>query len=358
MSRLERKINRGTESKISGRFDSTHREKDPEFQDELPSPKTILLEERAKTIVSKNDCPDLRFTLSINPYRGCEHGCIYCYARPNHAYADLSPGIDFETKIFAKRNAPELLRRYLSKQKGEVRTIQLAGVTDIYQPFERKLEITRELLKVFLEFRQPVAMITKSYLVTRDLDLLEELAFQNLVKVYISVTTLDSELWKRMEPRTANPDKRLDAIRKLSEKGVPTGVMAAPMIPGLNDNELESILQSAKESGARSAGMVFLRLPHEVAPLFLEWLEKNYPLKKEKVENLIRQSRGGKLYDSDYSSRMTGTGPYAETLWKRFRIARSRLSLNDSMSLNKGIFRIPENHRLRLTKGEVLFPGF
>ncbi|RHX85361.1 PA0069 family radical SAM protein [Leptospira stimsonii] len=353
----QRRINRGTESKIAGRFDSTYRESDPEFPDESPSPKTILFEERAKTIVTENDCPDLHFTRSLNPYRGCEHGCIYCYARPNHSYVDLSPGIDFETKIFAKRNAPDLLRKYLSKQNGEVVTIQLAGVTDIYQPIERKLEITRELLKVFLEFRQPVAMITKSYLVTRDMDLLEKLASQNLVKVYISVTTLDSELWRRMEPRTANPEKRLKAIRSLSELGVPTGVMAAPMIPGLNDHELETILQSAKESGAKTAGMVFLRLPFEVAPLFLDWLETNYPLKKEKVENLIRQARGGKLYDSDYSSRMVGTGPYAEILWKRFRIARNRLGLNDPMSLNKGIFRIPEKYQLRLTKGENLFPG-
>ncbi|AOP32926.1 DNA repair photolyase [Leptospira tipperaryensis] len=353
----QRKFNRGTESKISGRFDSITRERDPEYWEELPSPKTILFEEHAKTIVSENDCPDLYFTRSINPYRGCEHGCIYCYARPNHAYVDLSPGIDFETKIFAKRNAPELLRKYLSKQKGEVRTIQLAGATDAYQPTERKLEITRELLKVFIEFRQPVTLTTKSYLITRDLDLLETLASQNLTKVFISLTTLDSELWKKMEPRTASPERRLDSIRKLSDAGVPTGVLAAPMIPGLNDNELETILQAAKESGARSAGMVFLRLPFEVAPLFLDWLEKNYPLKKEKVENLIRQARGGKLYDSDYSSRMIGTGPYAEMLWKRFQISRKRLELNDSMSLNKELFRIPEIYRLRLTKGENLFPG-
>ncbi|MBM9576315.1 PA0069 family radical SAM protein [Leptospira sp. 201903070] len=351
------KINRGTESKISGRFETISREKNAEDPNEFLSPKTILLEEHAKTIVTENDCPDLGFTRSINPYRGCEHGCIYCYARPNHAYVDLSPGIDFETKIFAKRNAPELLRKYLAKQKGEVRTIQLAGVTDIYQPMERKLEITRELLKVFWEFRQPVAMITKSSLIIRDLDLLEKLASQNLAKVYISVTTLNSELWKKMEPRTASPERRLETIRKLAEAGVPTGVMAAPMIPGLNDNELETILQSAKESGARSAGMVFLRLPFEVAPLFLDWLEKNYPLKKEKIEKLIRQARGGKLYDSAYSSRMIGTGPYAEMLWKRFRFSRKRLQLEDSMSLNKKLFRIPETHRLRLTKGENLFPG-
>lgn len=351
------KINRGTQSKIPGRFESRTREADPEFEEDRMSPQTVLMEEKAKTIVSENDVPDLYFTKSINPYRGCEHGCIYCYARPNHAYVDLSPGIDFETKIFAKKNAHELLRKYLSKQKGEVHTIQLAGVTDIYQPAERKLEITRELLKVFLEFKQPVAMITKSYLVTRDLDLLEKLASENLVKVFISVTTLDSELWKRMEPRTASPERRLEAIRKLSEIGVPTGVMAAPMIPGLNDIELERILENSKASGARSAGMVFLRLPYEVAPLFIDWLEKNYPLKKDKVENLIRQARGGKLYDSDYKTRMIGSGNYAEMLWKRFLTARKRLELEDRMSLNKNLFRIPDIYRIRLTKGESLIPG-
>lgn len=353
----KRKSNRGTEVKIPGRFESTIRERDPFDDEEQLSPRTIFMDERAKSIVSENDCPDLGFTRSINPYRGCEHGCIYCYARPNHAYVDLSPGIDFETKIFVKKNAPALLRKYLAKQKGEVHTIQLAGVTDIYQPAERKFEITRELLQVFLEFKQPVAMITKASLVTRDLDLLESLAFHNLAKVYISVTTLDHELWKRMEPRTANPDKRLETIRKLASAGVPTGVMAAPIIPGLNDNELETILRSAQSSGARSAGMVFLRLPHEVAPLFLDWLEKNYPLKKDKIEGLIRQARGGKLYDSDYATRMFGTGPYAEMLWKRFRIARDRLGLNDSMRLNKTLFRIPDIYKLRLTKGENLFPG-
>ncbi|TGM97953.1 PA0069 family radical SAM protein [Leptospira yasudae] len=352
------KINRGTVSKIPGRFEPTKREIEPEFQNEEMSPRTILLEERAKTIVSENDCPDLGFTRSINPYRGCEHGCIYCYARPNHAYVDLSPGIDFETKIFAKKNAPELLRKYLSKQKENIHTIQLAGVTDIYQPAERKLEITRELLKVFLEFKQPVALITKSFLVTRDIDLLEQLASYNLTKVYISVTTLDQELWKRMEPRTANPERRLEAIRKLADAGIPTGVMAAPMIPGLNDIELERILENAKQAGAKSAGMVFLRLPYEVAPLFLDWLEKNYPLKKDKVEHLIRQARGGKLYDSDYSVRMTGAGNYAEMLWKRFFAARKRLDLQDNMSLNKTLFKIPDIYRIRLTKGEVLFPGF
>ncbi|TGK36422.1 PA0069 family radical SAM protein [Leptospira gomenensis] len=352
----KRNNNRGTEVKIPGRFESIIREKEPFEAEEQPSPKTIFLEEKAKSIVSENDCPDLGFTRSINPYRGCEHGCIYCYARPNHAYVDLSPGIDFETKIFVKKNAPNLLRNYLAKQKGNVHTIQLAGVTDIYQPAERKFEITRELLRIFLEFKQPVALITKSSLVTRDLDLLENLAFHNLTKVYVSVTTLDHSLWKRMEPRTAHPEKRLETIQSLVKAGVPTGVMVAPIIPGLNDSELETILRAAQSSGARSAGMVFLRLPHEVAPLFLDWLEKNYPLKKDKIEGLIRNARGGKLYDADYSTRMYGTGPYAEMLWKRFRISRDRLGLNDPIRLNKTLFRVPDRYKLRLTKGENLLP--
>jgi DNA repair photolyase len=281
----------------------------------------------ARTIIARNRSPDIPFSQSINPYRGCEHGCIYCYARPTHSYLDLSPGRDFETEIFYKPNAVELLRAELARPGYEVSPIAFGANTDPYQPIERQLEVTRALLELLLEHRHPVTIVTKGSLILRDLDLLAAFAELDLIAVSVSVTTLDDELKRRMEPRTAGPKQRLAMIKALAAAGVPTGVMAAPMIPALNDHELERILEAAAECGAGSAGYVLLRLPHEVEPLFVEWLRAHYPDRAPHVLSLLKQLHGGAVYDSSFGSRQRGSGPFAALLAARFEKARRRYGL-------------------------------
>ncbi|WP_068828886.1 PA0069 family radical SAM protein [Pseudomonas sp. BMS12] len=321
---------RGTASNPHNRFAAQRiiASDDGWFQEVPPSRATEVRVEMAKTIITRNQSPDLPFDRSLNPYRGCEHGCIYCYARPSHAYWDLSPGIDFETKLIAKRNAPALLEQQLSKPGYEPAPINLGANTDPYQPIEREQRLTRACLEVLLRYRHPLTIVTKGALILRDLDLLAELAERRLVSVYISLTTLDDELKRILEPRAAAPSARLRAIRVLRQHKVPVGVLCSPMIPMINDMELEALLQAAKEAGAQSANYMLLRLPREVAPLFEEWLQAHHPQRAEHVLSLIRQSRGGELYDSRFGARFRGEGAFAELLAQRFALAIRRLGLN------------------------------
>jgi DNA repair photolyase len=295
---------------------------------EKPAPKTRFYRDTTKSILVKNDSPDIPFTWSLNPYRGCEHGCVYCYARPYHEYLGLSSGLDFESMIFVKEDAPRLLAEELAKPSWTPESVALGGVTDVYQPVERKLEITRRCLQVFADARHPCGLVTKNHLVTRDVDVLSDLAKNKLARVFVSLTTLDAELARRMEPRASTPSKRLDAIRTLAKAGVHVGVMTAPMILGLNDHEMPKLLEAAADAGALSAGYVALRLPHQLGPLFEDWLERNYPDRKEKVLNQIRAVRGGGLNDPRFGSRMRGTGIFAEHLSQLFKLTCRKLGLN------------------------------
>ncbi|POF38710.1 radical SAM protein [Pseudomonas laurylsulfativorans] len=290
--------------------------------------------ETAKTIITRNTSPDLPFDRSINPYRGCEHGCIYCYARPSHAYWDMSPGLDFETRLIAKTNATDVLEEQLSKRGYQCAPINLGSNTDPYQPIEREYQITRKTLEVLLRYRHPVTIVTKGSLILRDLDLLTELARQRLVAVMISLTTLDDELKRILEPRAAAPKARLRAIGVMRDAGIPVGVLCSPMIPMINDSELESLLCEAHAAGAQSAAYMMLRLPLEVAPLFEEWLGAHYPQRATHVLSLIRQSRGGELYDSRFGARMRGEGPFADLLAQRFAKAIKRLGINHREGFN------------------------
>ncbi|WP_434135382.1 PA0069 family radical SAM protein [Pseudomonas luteola] len=321
---------RGTGSNPHNRYAPTRSEAydDGWFQDLPPTQATEIRLETAKTVISRNTSPDIPFEQSLNPYRGCEHGCIYCYARPTHAYWDLSPGLDFETRLIAKTNLAEALEGELSKPGYVCKPIAIGGNTDPYQPIEREQRLTRQALEVLLRYRHPATIITKGTLILRDLDLLSELAARGLIKVGISLTTLDDELKRTLEPRAAAPSARLKVIRTLSEAEVPVGVMCAPIIPMINDRELEHLLEAAHDAGARSAGYVLLRLPREVAPLFEEWLGAHYPQRAAHVMSLIRQSRGGEVYDSRFTTRMHGEGVFADLLEQRFRIALRRLGLN------------------------------
>jgi DNA repair photolyase len=291
---------------------------------------TEYYEDRGETILTENQSPDVPFTYSINPYRGCEHGCIYCYARPTHEYLDLSAGTDFESKIFVKRDAPERLSEEFQSENWTPQVVALSGNTDPYQPAEEQFEITRECLKIFLRHRNPVSIITKNYRITRDLDLLEQLAEKDLVKVHVSVTSLDRELIDVMEPRTTRPERRLRAIEELSDAGVPVGVNAAPMIPGLTDHELPSILEAADERGAESAAYIMVRLPGSVKELFEDWLERNFPDRKDKVLNQIRNTREGDLNDSNFGQRMKGSGEHAEFQNQLFETLCKKHELNNS----------------------------
>ena len=295
-----------------------------------PALRTAVTEERARSIISRNRSPDVGFSQSINPYRGCEHGCSYCFARPSHAYLNLSPGLDFETRLFAKANAAELLRRELARPGYVPRPIALGINTDAYQPIERRWRITRQLVEVLLETRHPFSLITKNALVERDIDLLAPLAAQRLVSVHFSVTSLDPHLSAKLEPRASAPHARLRAMRRLHEAGIPVGVMVAPVIPWINDAELEAVLEAAREAGASSAGYVLLRLPYEVAPLFRDWLQAHHPQRAEHVMSTLRQLRGGKDYDGSFGKRMRGEGVYAQLLSRRFALARKRLGFNAS----------------------------
>jgi DNA repair photolyase len=308
-----------------------------------PAPlRTTVTMQLARTIIAHNASPDIPFTQSINPYQGCEHGCIYCYARPTHAYHDLSPGLDFETRLFAQPNAPALLRAELAKRGYRCDPIALGTNTDPYQPIEREWKVTRGILEVLAEHEHPFTIVTKSALVERDLDLIAPMAAKNMARVYISITTLDKQLARSLEPRAAAPPRRLQAILALSGAGVPVGVLAAPVIPQLNDRDLEGILEAAAASGARHAGWIMLRLPLEVSPLFRDWLDAHYPLRAEHVMSVLRQLRGGRDYDAHFGARMRGTGPFAELIEKRFALACRRLGLNrDREPLDTSRFRPP-----------------
>jgi DNA repair photolyase len=322
---------RGALSNPSGRFAVSSSERLPEEEPEKIA--TTLRQDATRTILARNRSPDVPFTQSLNPYRGCEHGCIYCFARQTHAYLDLSPGQDFETQIFYKPKARELLEQELARPGYEVSPIALGMNTDAYQPAEKTLELTRGILELMLEVGHPVSLITKSALVLRDLDLLQALAAQNLVHAIVSLTTLDDELKRRMEPRTAGPAQRLSVVRELAAAGVPTGVIVAPLIPALNDHELERMLEAAAGAGARFAGYVLLRLPHELRPLFVEWLRSHYPDRAEHVLSLLRQMRGGRLNDPNFHSRQVGEGPFAALIRARFERAVRRLGLGRQAEL-------------------------
>jgi DNA repair photolyase len=303
---------------------------------------TIVTPELAKSIISTNSSPDISFDQSINPYRGCEHGCIYCYARPNHAYVGLSPGLDFETKLFVKANAAELLEAEFAKPSYRPKTIMLGGVTDIYQPIERGYGVTRALLEVMERWRHPVSLITKSQLVIRDIDILARLAERGLVKAAISVTTLDRRIARVMEPRAATPQRRIDSIRALTQAGVPTTVMMAPIVPAITDNEIEAVLQACAEAGASAAGYVALRLPLEIKDLFREWLAEHFPDRAARVISLVRSMRNGRDYDPEWGKRQRGEGPYAKLIADRFAAARRRFGLDKpSLPLDHTQFRRP-----------------
>ncbi|MER8535389.1 PA0069 family radical SAM protein [Mesorhizobium sp. M1005] len=325
--------NRGRSAGInpSGRFEPVSRHV---FDDgwnsleELPPFKTEVQVEKPRTIITRNESPDISFDRSINPYRGCEHGCVYCFARPTHSFMGLSPGLDFESKLFAKPDAARLLDKELSRDNYQPRTIAIGTNTDPYQPIEKQYRIMREILEVLEARGHPVGIVTKSALVTRDIDILSRMAERGLAKVALSVTTLDRMLARTMEPRAWTPTKRLEAIRQLSDAGIPASVMVAPIIPGLTDPEMERILDSAQAAGAREAGYVLLRLPLEVAPIFKDWLLRHYPDRYRHVMSLIRSMRDGKDYDSEWGKRMKGSGPYAWQIGRRFEIAAKRLGLN------------------------------
>src|SRR5213594_1696170 len=323
---------RGARSFVAGRFETLAREPfddgwTPEERDAAEL-QTSVTEERARSIISRNDSPDIGFSQSINPYRGCEHGCIYCYARPSHAYLELSPGLDFETKLFAKTNAAELLRAELSKPGYAPSPIAIGANTDCYQPIERKFRITRQIVEILAECEHPFTMVTKSALVERDLDLLAPMAEKNLVKVFVSIASLDRTLARKLEPRAASPQRRMDVLRNLAQAGVPCGVMVAALIPGLNDKTLEEVLEAASAAGAAEAAYVIMRLPNELKDLFKEWLAEHYPQRAEHVISIVRQMRGGKDNDPRFGTRMTGTGNYAELMEKRFDIACRKYGLN------------------------------
>src|ERR1700733_908351 len=341
---------RGAPENPGNRFEKIHLEPDEDWNpEEDAAPRTQFLVDHSKTAISYNDSPDIGFNASLNPYRGCEHGCIYCYARPTHEFLGFSAGLDFESKIMVKQNAPELLRRELSSPKWQPQVIVMSGVTDCYQPVERKLKLTRRCLEVLLEFRNPVAIITKNFLVTRDLDLLAVLARHQCASVCLSVTTLDNDLRKVMEPRTSPPSARLNAIRKLSEAGVPVSVNVAPIIPGLTDHEMPKILQAAHDAGATSAGYTVVRLPYANAPLFEQWLQVHFPDRKEKVLNRLKAMRGGKLYDAQWGKRFSGEGIFAEQIAQMFEVARRKAGFkNDYAELSTTAFRRPGGTQLSL----------
>ena len=327
----DRRRGRGTVSNATGRYEPLARVAfDDGWQglEELPPFKTTVIADSTRKIITRNDSPDISFDRSINPYRGCEHGCVYCFARPTHAYLGMSPGLDFESKLFMKPNAPELLERELSAPGYEPKTIAIGTNTDPYQPIERRYKIMRRILEVLERAGHPVGIVTKSALVLRDLDILARMAQRDLVKVALSVTTLDPKLARIMEPRAPTPSRRLDALQQLTKAGVPTAVMVAPVIPAINDAEIERILEAAAANGVRHAGYVLLRLPLEIRDLFSEWLKENFPDRHDHVFKLVRDTRGGKDYDSTWGKRQTGTGPVAWMIGRRFEVACERLGMN------------------------------
>ena len=322
---------RGALSNATSRYDDEKRIRTNDgwdIEDELPPLRTTLTKDATRTIIARNSSPDIPFDRSINPYRGCEHGCIYCFARPTHAYLGLSPGLDFETRILFKPEAAALLTAELASPKYRCDVVAMGTNTDPYQPVERDLKITRQILRVLSDFNNPVGIVTKNHLITRDIDILGDMAKRNLAEVFLSVTTLDRDLARTMEPRASAPHRRLDAIRELAAAGIPVGVMTAPMIPGLNDHEMEAILDASAAAGATRAGYTALRLPLEIKELFEEWLRANRPDRADRVLSLIRQIRGGELYKAEFGTRMKGEGPIAQLLSQRFAASVKRLGLN------------------------------
>jgi len=343
---------RGAASNPANRFEklayqTSDWDEPPDLED--PSRQTVLLKDDTRSIINYNDSPDVGFSASINPYRGCEHGCVYCFARPNHEYLGFSAGLDFETKILVKQNAPELLRRELLSPKWEPQVIAISGVTDAYQPVERRLQLTRRCLEVLVEFQNPIVIITKNELVTRDIDLLSKLARFDAALIFVSVTSLDGELARELEPRASQPARRLAAIEELAKAGIPVGALVAPVIPGLTDHEMPAIVSAVAKAGAVAAGYVPLRLPYGVAPLFEEWLTLHRPLQKEKILNRIRDIRGGRLNDPNFTTRMQGSGPYAEHISELFEISCRKAGLNPSRpKLSANAFRRPAPAQMSL----------
>ena len=348
---------RGSSSNVAGRFDSLVLEKadDGWYQDEIVENLTeTVLPDRARSVITSNNSPDVGFDVSINPYRGCAHGCVYCFARPTHSYLGLSPGLDFETKLFYKADAVNILEAELAKPKYVCKTIALGINTDGYQPLEKRLQVTRSILAVLARCRHPVTIVTKSALIVRDLDLLTDLARDKLISVMVSVTSLTNDIKRTLEPRTASPQARLRVIQQLSEAGVPVGVLVAPVIPAITDHEIEDIMAAAKDAGASRAGYVLLRLPHELKVIFREWLAEHYPDRAKHVMSLINQSRGGKDYDSEFGTRMRGTGPYADLLRTRFDLAKRKLGFagaEERYELNTRLFRPPKPNTPQLSLG-------
>ncbi len=334
---------RGAAGNPPNRFERIQLERDVDWNPEDdPLPRTQFLKDRSQTIIATNESPDVGFEASINPYRGCEHGCIYCYARPFHEYLGFSSGLDFESKIMVKEDAPKLLRAALSSPQWQPKTLAMSGVTDPYQPVERRLKLTRGCLEVLAEFRNPVSIVTKNQLVARDADLLGELARFNAAAVFLSLPTLDADLRKVMEPRTSTPAARLATIATLAKAGIPVGVLVAPVIPGLTDHEIPAALEAAAEAGARFASFIALRLPHAVAPLFEQWLATHFPERKDKVLNRLRAMRGGRLYDNSFGRRMRGEGLFAEQIETLFDVARRKAGLaGHGPELSATAFRRP-----------------
>jgi DNA repair photolyase len=341
---------RGAAQNPANRFEKIHLEPDEDWNpEEGTAPKTQYFRDATQTFITRNNSPDVGFETSINPYRGCEHGCIYCFARPTHEYLGFSAGLDFESRIMVKEDGPELLRKELSSPKWKPQTIVMSGVTDCYQPIERKLRITRRCLEVLAEFRNPVAIITKNHLVTCDIDFLSELARHNAAVVNVSITTLDPALTPTLEPRASLPAHRLAAVRELSAAGIPVNVMVAPVIPAITDHEMPRIIEAAAEAGAVSAGFVPVRLPWAVAPLFENWIERHFPDRKEKVLNRIREMRGGKLNDPNFGSRMRGEGIFAEQIGQMFHVACRRAGLpKREVHLSTAAFRRPPGAQMEL----------
>lgn len=350
--RPDRRRGRAAGKNIPGRFETLKTvavDDGWDSLDDLPALKTSVQEERARSIITRNASPDISFDRSINPYRGCEHGCIYCFARPSHAFMGLSPGLDFETRLFAKPNAAELLERELSHPKYVVRPIAIGTNTDPYQPVERRYGIMRDLLEVLDRCNHPVGIVTKSALVVRDADILARMAERNLAKVALSITTLDKKLCRVMEPRASSPTRRLAAVRELADAGVPTSIMMAPIIPALTDHEIETLLEAAHDHGAQGAGYILLRLPLEVSELFRDWLLRERPGRYQHVMNLIRSMRDGKDYDAKWGERMRGKGPYADQISKRFSMTARRLGLNlRQRKLDCGAFVSPQKGGVQL----------
>ena len=312
---------RGSAHNLTNRFERLEYD---DFADDLAipgRPRTEFFVDRSRTALASNDSPDVGFSRSVNPYRGCEHGCAYCYARPTHEYLGLSAGLDFESKIMVKPDVPRLLRKELAADRWKPQPVGLSGVTDPYQPIERKMQLTRQCLEVLEDFRNPAVIITKNRLVARDIDILQKMAAKSCVSVFVSVTTLDLELNRVLEPRTSSPEQRLKTIEQLSDAGIPVGTLVAPIIPGLTDHEIPKIIEAVTQAGARYAGKIILRLPLAVAPLFQHWLDEHYPLRKEKILNRLRSMRGGALYDARYGSRMRGEGPFADQIEALFKVA-------------------------------------